>query len=80
MKKIYVRYCGGCNPEYDRVAAVSRLLAARGLALTAEKSAACIRIAVSGCARRCAEKNPEQFIREISSPKQMEQYIAETES
>ncbi len=78
MKKVYVRYCGGCNPGYDRVAAVARFLEAGGFALTSDKSVACLRMAVSGCSRRCAGKHSED-LREISSMEQMEDMIAETE-
>lgn len=79
--KIYVRYCGGCNPEYDRVAAVARLAESGRVTLTAEKGEAGIRIAVNGCSRRCAGKNGSGHAeREISSRKEMEDFIAETES
>lgn len=80
MKKIYVRYCGGCNPEYDRVGAVTRLTEAKKFIITSEEHDAFLKIAVSGCARRCAGKNPEHSFREICSRKQMEEIIAETES
>ena len=78
MKKLFVRYCGGCNPEYDRVAAVMRLAEDGGFGMTAEKGEAELRIAVSGCPRRCAGKQSED-LREISSLKQMEETIAEME-
>jgi hypothetical protein len=30
IRRIAIRYCGGCNPTYERVAAVERLVAAAG--------------------------------------------------
>ena len=76
MRKVFVRYCGGCNPGYDRVAAVTQLLETGKLLLTTENSGACLRMAVSGCSRRCAGKHARDF-RDIGSQKEMEQYIAE---
>lgn len=52
---IAVKYCGGCNPFYDRAALVRRLcsLLGRPPVYTAEGADACI--CVSGCGRACAE-------------------------
>lgn len=53
--QIGVRYCGGCNPRYDRVAAVQRL---RELLPEAELAPAApgqrAALVVCGCPARCA--------------------------
>jgi hypothetical protein len=73
--KIHIRYCGGCNPEYDRVAAVG-LLAESGFKETAQCTDACLCIAVNGCGRRCASRN-SALDAEVWSAGQMKELIAE---
>lgn len=54
-KQVGVRYCGGCNPRYDRVAAVRRLgelLPEAKLAPAAPGQRATL--VVCGCPVRCA--------------------------
>jgi len=53
-----VVYCGGCNPFYDRVGLVRRILTderVRELSGTAGPDAL---LAVSGCSRSCAKRIP----------------------
>jgi dissimilatory sulfite reductase (desulfoviridin) alpha/beta subunit len=76
MKKIYVRYCGGCNPEYDRVAAVQKLAWALNAGITTQPDDAYLRFAVSGCPRRCASKETEGAL-EICCMEQLGEYMAE---
>jgi len=51
---VFIRYCGGCNPEYDRVAQVRALGNASGWEIRngqPEPGGVCL--LVSGCRRRC---------------------------
>jgi hypothetical protein len=65
MKRVGVRYCGGCNPRYDRRAAFERVrddvLACaekKGMELSIEHAEEGVTydvlLVVSGCASRCA--------------------------
>ena len=56
--KIVIKYCGGCNPDYDRVEAVAGMLAR--LADVAEvvpldDARADMLVAVEGCPTACAD-------------------------
>ena len=58
--KIGIRYCGGCNPHYDRVEAIERvrsLVEDRFLFLRHDGGDPDGLIAVSGCLRACAVKD-----------------------
>lgn len=53
-----IKYCGGCNPRYDRVAAARRLEAAfPGLTFTPARPGAGIDVllVLCGCTARCAD-------------------------
>jgi hypothetical protein len=54
--RIGVKYCGGCNPRYDRVAAVARLKADFPACQFVSVSDTYVDFAVivSGCERACA--------------------------
>lgn len=57
--KIGIKYCGGCNPRYDRVAEVNRLKAEFPKAefVTASLHPDCdIVIVVCGCFAQCADQ------------------------
>lgn len=56
-RSIGVRYCGGCNPRYDRVAAVeelARLLPGWVLVPAQPGAAYPVAVVVCGCPARCA--------------------------
>ena len=56
-KKIGIKYCGGCNPEYERVELIRRiqvLLQDRFLLLGYEERDLCAMVFVEGCPRACA--------------------------
>ena len=76
MKKIRIHYCGGCNPEYDRVAAAGRLRESGLDTNVQNKGEATLCIALSGCGRRCASHGRDAC-REVWSAGQMEELIAE---
>jgi 4-hydroxybutyrate CoA-transferase len=60
--RIGVKYCGGCNPRYDRRALVARLRRSfpehdirEGLNARAEDFAPDLAAVLNGCARACAD-------------------------
>lgn len=60
--RIGIKYCGGCNPYYDRVGVVEEIkerLGERFLFLRHDEKDLAGLIAVSGCSRACATKNLE---------------------
>lgn len=62
-KRIAVKYCGGCNPSYERVEMIQRVqsqLRDRFLFLPHDESDIELMVLVNGCHRACAnqEVNP----------------------
>lgn len=58
MKRVRIKFCGGCNPEYDRLAvaeSIKQRLPAAGCCLAGEGSAADVVIVICGCACACAD-------------------------
>jgi len=58
--KIGIRYCGGCNPHYERVEMIQRVQSAvedRFLFVGNERHGLDGLIAVSGCLRGCAMRD-----------------------
>lgn len=58
MKRVAVKYCGGCNPSYDRVRYVERVRGAAGdqiewVSLEADRIE--VVLVVGGCDRQCVE-------------------------
>lgn len=52
--KIYVKYCGGCNPKFDRTEFVAQLKAILNAEVVyADREEADICLLVSGCQRSC---------------------------
>jgi hypothetical protein len=63
-KKIGIRYCGGCNPSYERVEMIQRvqsLLEDRLIFAVHHPQDSDIMVFVSGCPRACADKNPSNL-------------------
>ncbi len=61
--KIGIRYCGGCNPHYERVEMIQQVqsrLEDRILFVPHEQQDLDGLITVNGCPRACAAKNPNQ--------------------
>jgi hypothetical protein len=61
-KKLGVIYCGGCNPDYERVEMVDQVRSLlRTLYFVPGRDAPDLDLIVyvSGCPRACADKNPE---------------------
>jgi hypothetical protein len=58
MLRVGIKYCGGCNPEYDRVAIVEQIkkrLAGKVSFVPAESEGVDIILAVHGCKTACAD-------------------------
>jgi hypothetical protein len=67
-KKVGIRYCGGCNPSYERVEMIQRLqslLRDRFIFTVEDLQDSDIMVLVSGCPRACADKSPVDL--EVSS-------------
>lgn len=56
--KIYVKYCGGCNPRYDRAALVGYLKEQLNEHVFSDEPAdQDVSLIVCGCASACADKS-----------------------
>jgi hypothetical protein len=83
--KIRVKYCGGCNPQYDRVALVKRIkerLGSRISLLEADGDGIALVLAVEGCSTACADLTPfaGMEVRIITRPEDAELFIRELEA
>lgn len=61
MLKVCYRYCGGCNPRYDRAAFVARLTAALpqlSFSFCGPESSPDLLLYVSGCPAACMRPEP----------------------
>lgn len=59
-KKIGIKYCGGCNPTYERVEMVERVqfrMQDRFLFLSHDQQGPDGLILINGCPRSCASRN-----------------------
>ncbi|MBP1694957.1 MAG: hypothetical protein H6Q41_145 [Deltaproteobacteria bacterium] len=59
-KKIGIKYCGGCNPTYERVEMVERVqfrMRDRFLFLSHDQQERDGLILINGCPRSCASRN-----------------------
>ena len=59
--KIGIKYCGGCNPEYDRVALakyIEECLQKKAIFLSLESKKLDLILAVQGCSTACADLTP----------------------
>ena len=64
MEKIGIKYCGGCNPSYERVEVVQRvqsLFKDRFIFSVDDLQDSDRMVLVSGCPRACANKNSGNF-------------------
>jgi hypothetical protein len=83
--KIRVKYCGGCNPNYDRPALVKLIkerLGNRVALVEAEGKTISLVLAVEGCSTACADLSPFQGleIRVITRPEDAESFIRDLEA
>jgi len=56
---IFVKYCGGCNPVYNRGVFVKALLTRANWQTTSNPESADICLLVQGCARHCVQKTQD---------------------
>jgi len=82
--KIGLKYCGGCNPEYDRVALVRHIeerLRGKVEFFEPEHEGIELILAVEGCSAACADLSAFQGmkIRIITSIEDGERFIREIE-
>jgi hypothetical protein len=83
--KIRVKYCGGCNPRYDRVPLVKRIeerLSGKAALVGAEGNGIALVLAVVGCSIACADLTPFAGleIRVITCPEDAEPFIHDIEA
>jgi hypothetical protein len=82
MLKVGIKYCGGCNPDYDRVALVKQLesrLQGKVEFVSHENADLDLVLAVEGCKTACADLSSfdEKKIRMISQSEDAEGFIQE---
>ncbi len=82
--KIRVKYCGGCNPNYDRVALVGAIkarLCGKASFVATDSNGISVVMAVVGCSTACADLRPfaGQEIRIITCPADAELFIRDLE-
>ena len=80
MIKVGIKYCGGCNPYYDRVALVKRIanrLAGKVEIVALDHGQIDLVLAVEGCSTACADLNSfkDKAIRIIMQPEDAEELI-----
>ena len=83
--KIRVKYCGGCNPNYDRVALAKQIeerLSGKAALVGAEGNGIALVLAVVGCTIACADLRPfeGQEVRLITCPDDAEPFIRDIEA
>ena len=82
--KIVIKYCGGCNPEFDRVEAVAEMLGRLADVVELvplDDARAHMLLAVQGCSTACADLDQYKGkkIIVLSSQEAMEAFTAEHE-
>ena len=80
MLKVGIKYCGGCNPYYDRVDLVERIkrrLQGKVEFVSAANDDAELVLAVEGCSTACADLSPfkGKDISVIAKPEDAEAFI-----
>ena len=83
--KIRVKYCGGCNPNYDRVALVGAIetrLSGKASFVAADSNGIALVLAVEGCPIACADLSPFEGleVRVITCPEDAELFICQIEA
>lgn len=80
MLKVGIKYCGGCNPHYDRVAIVKRIadrLAGKVEIVALDHDQIDLVVAVEGCSTACADLTSfkDKAIRIVMQPENAEEFI-----
>ena len=66
MIKVAIKYCGGCNPDYDRVALVKRIeegLNGKVEFVSPVNGDIDLVLAIEGCKTACADLSPLEGIK-----------------
>ena len=82
MLKVGIKYCGGCNPYYDRVALVKRIesrLQGKVEFVSPDKDSVDLVLAVEGCKTACADLGSfdGKEIRVITQSEDADKFIQE---
>lgn len=82
---IGVKYCGGCNPTYDRVPlakGVEERLRGKASLVRADSEGVSLVLVVAGCATACADLSPFEGleVRVITCPEDAELFIRHVEA
>ena len=82
---IGVKYCGGCNPTYDRVALVKGIeerLRGRASLVRADSEGVSMVLVIAGCATVCADLSPFEGLEvwTITCPEDAEPFIRHIEA
>ena len=82
MLKVGIKYCGGCNPYYDRVALVKRIerrLQGKVEFVSAPDDNVDFLLAVEGCGTACADLSlfDDKNIRVITQSEDADKFIQE---
>ena len=80
--KIGLKYCGGCNPEYDRVAVknqIEKSLQDKVQFVSPESDDKEMILAIQGCKIACADLSPFQGVKiwKITSMEDAEKFVKE---
>lgn len=81
MKTIRIRYCGGCNPDYDRTRLAQRIQEKLGKSYRFVVGKASLEadwtVVLHGCPTACAETDPGQTATtvHIRTPQEAEVFI-----
>jgi len=83
--RIGVKYCGGCNPTYDRVALIKGIeerLRGKASLVRADSEGVSLVLAVEGCATACADLSPFEGLEVwvITRPEDAEPFIRHVEA
>ena len=84
MIKVGIKYCGGCNPVYDRVAAVKEMeerLRGKAVLVPWHDDSADAVVIVAGCATSCVDGEPfaGRPLWRVNRPEDMESVLKELE-
>ena len=83
--RIAIKYCGGCNPEFDRVQAVTRMLERRVKTVEVvplEDDRADMLVVIEGCPTACADLSgyKGENVIVLSSQEAVEGFVPELQS
>jgi len=84
-RKVRVKYCGGCNPGYDRLALVRQIeerLRDKVFLVGADSNGIALVLVAEGCGIACADLSPFEGmeVRVITCPEDAELFIRQIEA